>query len=115
MRDGSLHRARHERSSLTLQELHLALPAVDADGVEALGGRHAALHLVGGKRVENAALPRPVQAQHQDLPAGSLHLLKEGSTPGQPAGAYPPPGAHRGRPPRTCSAAGGERRARPRT
>lgn len=78
MQDRSTRRAGHERSSLTLQELHLALPAVDADGVEALGGRHAALHLVGGQRVEHAALPRPVQAQHQDLPAGSLHLRKGG-------------------------------------
>lgn len=41
---------------------------------------------------------------------------REESAPDQPAGAYPPLGAHRGRLPRTCSAgAGGGRRARPRT
>lgn len=50
--------------SLTLQKLHLGLFGVDADGIEALGGSHAALDVVSCQGVENASLPSPIQAQH---------------------------------------------------
>lgn len=63
---------------LTLQELHLRLFSVDADGVEALGGSHAALDMVSCQAVENAGLPSPIQAQHQYLLAVSFTLQSEG-------------------------------------
>lgn len=64
--------------SLTFQELQLGLLSVDADGIEALGGSHAALHMVSSEGVQNAALPGPVQAQHQYLLAVSSALQTEG-------------------------------------
>lgn len=64
--------------SLTLQKLHLGLLGVDADGIEALGGSHAALDVVGRQGVENARLPSAIQAQHQDLLTVSFTLQSEG-------------------------------------
>lgn len=64
--------------SLTLQKLHLGLFGVDADGIEALGGSHAALDVVSCQGVENASLPSPIQAQHQDLLTVSFTLQSEG-------------------------------------
>lgn len=64
--------------SLTLQELHLGLFGVDADGIEALGGSHAALDVVSCQGVENAGLPSPIQAQHQYLLAVPFTLRSEG-------------------------------------
>lgn len=73
--------------SLTLQKLHLGLLGVDADGIEALGGSHAALDVVSCQGVENAGLPSPIQAQHQDLLTVSFTLQSEGSTLTRAGGA----------------------------